>query len=398
MARVKMYPAKNGDATLVQGGREVPTTILIDGGYAGTFSDYILPDFRDLASRGLGLDLVIATHIDADHVSGLLALFKENGSSGNPRILPIREVFHNSLRSFGPTTESGGRMEPGEEALVNEITKLGYPRPGSNTGAPNEISAQAGSSLASLLLGGGYCWNRNNGFQAVSDSTFSNHAVTPSARLVVIGPPVARLEALRGWWIGEMRRLGFTGKIGGVGHFDDAFEFLCASENRSGSVEPHTIAHKRSDGRRLDEIYFPDDSITNGSSISLIIEVDSKRLLFLGDSWAEDMEKAIRTLPCTAYPMMFDAIKVSHHGSSRNTSPALLELIDSPVYLVLSNGHRHNHPDSEVLKAIVDRPTPFGRQLYFNYRTAASREMLGYVSKSRSPFSVHESYLDWIEL
>jgi hypothetical protein len=96
--------------------------------------------------------------------------------------------------------------------------------------------------------------------------------------------------------------------------------------------------------------------------------------------------------------MVFDAIKLSHHGSLRNTSPELLNLIDSPRYFISSNGERHNHPDVEVIKAIVDRPTHLHRNLYFNYSTPASRWLKGYTSKSGATFSVHENLQSAIPL
>ncbi|WP_244077728.1 hypothetical protein, partial [Aeromonas caviae] len=55
-------------------------------------------------------------------------------------------------------------------------------------------------------------------------------------------------------------------------------------------------------------------------------------------------------------PVIFDAIKVSHHGSLHNTNVELLSLIDAPIYLISSDGSRHGHPDFEVLAEIVDRP------------------------------------------
>ena len=122
------------------------------------------------------------------------------------------------------------------------------------------------------------------------------------------------------------------------------------------------------------------------------------RLLFLGDSWAEEIEKTLQALPNARFPMIFDAIKISHHGSLHNTSPTLLKLIDSPVFLISSSGNSHNHPDFEVLKAIVDRPSSFKRHLYFNYTTPASQKMQYYTSKSGAEFAIYEGITDWIEI
>lgn len=53
-----------------------------------------------------------------------------------------------------------------------------------------------------------------------------------------------------------------------------------------------------------------------------------KKILFLGDSHPCIIEQELRSLYGEG-PIWFDAVKVSHHGSSGNTSPSLLKLIDS---------------------------------------------------------------------
>lgn len=398
MPYLKMYPARNGDAFLIKGNATKPTAILIDDGYASTFQAYISPDLTHLAQLGYTLDLVVASHIDADHVSGLLAFFMLNGNSQAPKIIQVEDVWHNSLRSLAFTSVGGGSTTAADEDLLVEIRRRGYPMPVEPMVAPVEISARQGSSLAALLLGGGYRWNTRDGTGSINSTETSLFELRPDVRLRVIGPPVARFEQLHRWWIAELRRMGFAGRIGANEAFDDAFEFLCAFEDLHAGVRIEPTSLSTSANRRLDQAYLADDSVTNGSSIALIVEVGSSRLLFLGDSWAEDIEAALRTLPNATFPMSFDAIKLSHHGSLHNTSPALLELIDSPIFLISSNGERHSHPDLEVLKAIVDRPSDFRRHLHFNYTTPASQQMRCYTAKSGAAFAIYEGTTDWIEI
>ena len=398
MPYLKMYPARNGDAFLIRENATKPTAILIDGGYASTFQGCISPDLTHLAQLGYSLNLVVATHIDADHLSGLLAFFKLNGNSQAPKIIQVEDVWHNSLRSLAFSTVADSDTTPDDEDLLVEIRRRGYPMPVEPVVEPVEISARQGSSLAALLLGGGYRWNTGDGTRSINSAETSLFELRPDVRLRVIGPPVARFEHLHRRWIAELRRLGFAGRIGANDAFDDAFEFLCAFEDLRAGVRAEPTALSTSANRRLDEAYLVDDSVTNGSSIALIVEVGSSRLLFLGDSWAEDIEAALRTLPNAAFPMSFDAIKISHHGSLHNTSPALLELIDSPVFLISSNGERHNHPDFEVLQAIVDRPSDFRRHLHFNYTTPASQQMRHHAARSGAAFAIYEGTTDWIEV
>ena len=393
-----MYPARNGDAFLVREDATQPTAILIDGGYASTFTTSILPDLRHISQIGYSLDLVISTHIDADHIAGLLTFFKFNGNSQFPKIIQVKDVWHNSLRSIATTTVANGDTDPADKDLLVEIRRRGYPMFAEFAAEPVEISTRQGSSLAALLLGGGYRWNTKDGIRSINSTEMPLYELGPDMRIRVIGPPVPRFEQLRSRWINELRTMGFAGRIGTSEAFDDAFEFLCAFEDlrESVSVEPVTLSS--STNRCLDEAYVADGSVTNGTSISIIIETGYSRLLFLGDSWAEDIEVALRELPNAVFPMIYDAIKISHHGSLHNTSPMLLSLIDSPVFLISSSGERHSHPDLEVLKAIVDRPADFQRHLHFNYITPESQQMRHYNAKSGAAFTIHENTTDWIEI
>jgi beta-lactamase superfamily II metal-dependent hydrolase len=393
-----MYPANNGDAFLIKDNTTNPIAILIDGGYATTFQTFIRPDLEHLAQLGYSLDLVVATHIDADHITGLLTFFKLNGNSQAPKIIQVEHVWHNCLRSlvFAPLTD--GQMTRDDKDLLVEIARRGYPNPTEQDVQSEEISARQGSSLAALLLGGDYKWNMGDGTRSINSTDVESIEVRSDLHLRVVGPPVARLEQLKHRWIAEMRELGFTGNIGANDAFDDAFEFLSAYEDLRTSISAEQIALSASEKRCLEEVYLADSSVTNGSSISIIAKVGDTRLLFLGDSWAEDIEVALRALPDTTFPMIFDVIKISHHGSLHNTSSALLKLIDAPVFLVSSNGDRHSHPDLEVLKAIVDRPSNFQRNLYFNYSTYASQQMHHYTSMSGAAFTVYEGNVDWIEI
>lgn len=311
MPYLKMYPAGNGDAFLIRENAAKPTAILIDGGYASTFQACISPDLAHLAQLGYYLDLVIATHIDADHLSGLLAFFKLNGNSEAPKIIQVRDVWHNSLRSLAVTTVADGNMTPDDEDLLVEIRRRSYPIPAEPIVDPVEISARQGSSLAALLLGGGYRWNTGDGTRSINSADTRLFELRPDLRLRMIGPPVARLEQLHRRWIAEMRRMGFSGKIVANDAFDDAFEFLCAFEDLRTGVSAEPTALSTSAHRCLKEAYLADNSVTNGSSIAIIIEIGASRLLFLGDSWAEDIEAALRELPNAAFPMIFDAVKIS---------------------------------------------------------------------------------------
>lgn len=387
MFRLKMYPAKNGDSFLVNADGAY---ILIDAGYASTYQDFIATDLAQLAKTGERLDLVVCTHIDADHIGGLLEFFSLNGTP-DKRGIEVVDVWHNSLRSL-PHPEA---LPDGlhDRIVLEAIRRRGFPR--GAISSLNPISARQGSSLAKLLRQYGYTWNSGDGTRCIYECGLPV-SLPNNVSIQIIGPKASRLDELRDLWLRDVRKLGYTGSSQPSDLVDDAYEMWCATVPHPSFPQATQIA--ANSNRQLAEVYTPDTSIPNGSSIALLIFTGSTRLLFLGDAWAEDVVDRLKVLQPTTAPLIFDAIKVSHHGSLHNTSVELLSIVDSPCFLISSDGSRHGHPDVEVLAEIVNRPAPFKRHLFFNYETAASKQLESHKSKSGTAFSVHVAANDWIQV
>ncbi|SFH92315.1 hypothetical protein SAMN05421753_10424 [Planctomicrobium piriforme] len=377
-----MFPARNGDALLLTYDGAPQCSVLIDGGYKDTFDNHICPVLQAMAGRGACLDALVVTHIDADHITGILRLLELNGPFRSSNIIPIRLVLHNSFRNLPLDSDAEASFSKPDLELLHEIRSHGHRRPNE---VDSEISASQGSTLASLLRAGDYNWNNGDGHESISSPNVI--ALPSNVTLTLLGPTITRLTALRDWWMAKIRRLGVAGMIGQMPLLEDVFEFMCENEPGIARLDKELASHANST-TVLQDIYEPDESVTNSSSISLLCETPNSRILLPGDCWAEDLESALSSGIDLAKP--FDAIKISHHGSFHNTSPRLLRIIDSPRFFISTDGRKHGHPDIQVLKEIVDRPAEFERHLYFNYRTSASRFMASYSSKSGTPFIVHE--------
>ena len=83
MLKIKFLPAFNGDCILITTDK---FNILIDGGTQKTYSLSLVKALEEVNQ----LDLVILTHIDADHIMGLIELFKDNKTV-------VKKVWFNSL-------------------------------------------------------------------------------------------------------------------------------------------------------------------------------------------------------------------------------------------------------------------------------------------------------------
>ena len=89
---VTIFPASNGDSFLI----EIENTIiLIDGGYVNTYMNSLKPKLIALNEEGKKISHLIVTHIDKDHISGIIKLIEENKEG---ELITIDNVWHNSYR------------------------------------------------------------------------------------------------------------------------------------------------------------------------------------------------------------------------------------------------------------------------------------------------------------
>jgi glyoxylase-like metal-dependent hydrolase (beta-lactamase superfamily II) len=96
---VEMLPAEHGDCLWVEyGDPGRPSVLLIDGGTGAAATTRRLG--RRIADR-LGHDhpaaLAVVTHVDADHITGVLDLLEAPG-----RDLPFAEVWFNGWEHLAP--------------------------------------------------------------------------------------------------------------------------------------------------------------------------------------------------------------------------------------------------------------------------------------------------------
>ena len=79
--------------------------------------------------------------------------------------------------------------------------------------------------------------------------------------------------------------------------------------------------------------------------------------------------------------LSLDAVKVAHHGSKHNTNKELLESLESPSYLISTNGDQFKHPDKECLARIIKFGKP--RQIYFNYESKYTKPWLDKAAQTK---------------
>src|SRR5689334_20442773 len=100
MMKLHTIQAKFGDSFLLEYGTPVPSYILIDGGPAGNYNANLKSALTGLMKGSSILDAVIVSHVDNDHIMGVLDLLVEikyEKDTGKTPWISIRELWFNSF-------------------------------------------------------------------------------------------------------------------------------------------------------------------------------------------------------------------------------------------------------------------------------------------------------------
>jgi hypothetical protein len=328
--RVEMLPAGNGDCLWVEYGsaREVHR-ILIDAGRASTY-EALRARILALPAAERVFELLVVTHIDNDHIEGIIPLLQDTGLG-----CTFRDVWYNGWRHL--------------EGL-----------PGARP--PQDIlGAREGEFLGVLVEDAGLCWNQSFDSAMVVVPTVGDLPVRElegGMRLTLLSPTIDRLVALRDVWQTAIEDAGFLS-----GDRDAIKQQLL--KRRYLSTPADLLGVQQLPAGR-------DNSAANGASIGFLAEHDGVRALFTGDGFASVFEASLARLgasPCG--PLKVDLWKLAHHGSWQNFTPALLALVSSTRYLISTNGSGSSkHPHEKTLDYIIENHPGRGRpELIFNYRT-----------------------------
>lgn len=165
---VEMIPANEGDCILITL-IEADFRILIDGGTRETYHSFLKDRLLILREERKSLDLLVVTHIDNDHIGGIIELLMENGSSDEAKIIDIKNIWHNSYRHL--QFEKNKDIGEVEERILKKMVANGEESSElQDLLQEKEISSLQGTTLAAYILSGGYAWNQQFGGLAVSNN------------------------------------------------------------------------------------------------------------------------------------------------------------------------------------------------------------------------------------
>lgn len=94
-----------------------------------------------------------------------------------------------------------------------------------------------------------------------------------------------------------------------------------------------------------------DDRLENTVGIAFVFEMCNVRMAFLADANPRICAEGIELLYGTYVP--FDLVKLAHHGSSKNTTRRLTEIINAQNFLLSTNGH-NGKPSKQMLCRLLE--------------------------------------------
>jgi beta-lactamase superfamily II metal-dependent hydrolase len=323
--------ARKGDCLLLHyGTRKDPGLMLIDGGPGQVYDPYLRPRLMQLIQlRGLGsgqplpLDLCIVSHIDGDHITGVLELTNElvnTQDSREPQPFKVKGIWHNTFDDIiGNSPDelvASVQASYGAAALGGEPDTEGLEPSAAGVLAGIEQGYRLRADVGKLRLrinpefSGGLVMAENKG---------KSIAMGKKLTFLVAGPMKGELIALQ----------------------KDYDDWLKNPDNKKKAKA--ALAS------------FTDVSVPNLSSIVILAQVGKKRMLFTGDARGD---KILQGLELTGRlkqggEMHVDILKMPHHGSDRNIDPVFFQRIVADHYVFSGNGE-YGNPERETLQMLLD--------------------------------------------
>lgn len=337
--------ARHGDALLLHyGDAASPRLIVIDGGPSGVYTNALKPRLDEIKKARtprdrLPIRLVLVSHIDDDHINGILELtgkLVEAQQKNQDRPYQIQGLWHNSfddivgnkaqelfasLQSVAVSAASSG------EAPANLPLSL----PGAMVVANVKQGRDLRNCAEALSL------DVNKPFPGlVMAKTAGGKPVPMGGGLdfTVLGPDQERLENLQEDWDKQLKKLKLAKPA----------EVLAAAAA------------------------IVDTSVYNLSSLIILATAGDRRMLLTGDALGADIVAGLKNLNLLHdNKFHVDLLKMPHHGSSRNETLDFFHQVTADHYVCSADG-RYDNPDKQTLEWLCEARGQDKYTLHFTNR------------------------------
>ena len=288
------------------------------------------------------INLLVATHIDGDHINGCAQMLKKCPN------LQIDHIWYNCYGRVKKEDETVDLTEEQKEIL--QWVKNALPAEFDAINYKKEISAEQGKTLAREILKK-EPWRNAWNIEYITDQTPNFDLEGGFGKIVLLGPPRDALDEIEKRFKDAFNKYFMQVWNDSIRVGESLSELLIRlADAYKDKFEKKQISAKSP--QKLDAEYVKkmaekegtDTSDTNYSSIAFMLECGVHKVAMLGDSFAVTLENAIKNKYGEEHkPLDCDAIKVAHHGSNGNTSKGLLEQINSNRYFI-PGGRKDEYP------------------------------------------------------
>ena len=324
--------ARKGDCLILHyGSPEDPGLALIDGGPPSVYQPHLKPRLAEIRKmRGLDpdaplpVDMLMVSHIDDDHICGVLELTKElveAKDAQQPLPLKIKGVWHNTFDDIIGNNP--------KELLASVTSSFGTASLSGDVDVEG-LNPDAAKVLASV----------DQGFRLRDDSKALGLRINPQLKgqLVLAKAKAKKVDMGRGLSLTIVGPMNDEVKALQKAHDD----FLKKKKTKKGEA---SLAA------------FTDTSVPNLSSLVVLAEVGGKKILFTGDARGDKVLEGLELVGLLKKDgkskIKVDVLKCPHHGSDRNIDPIFFRRIPADHYIFSGNG-QHGNPERATLQMLLD--------------------------------------------
>ncbi|WP_026622977.1 hypothetical protein M728_005688 (plasmid) [Ensifer sp. WSM1721] len=361
--KITLLPSEKGDCLLIEADA---VSILADGGMPGSYASEVRGFLGKWAEdTGKDLDLAYVSHVDQDHIAGVLQLledtvqwrvFDHKHANGQPATKPpfkrppkIKRIWHNAFKAMVDESEAIGSVLAARANTLSSSTNPSLLRladafrsVANSIPEAIKVSRRIAADQLHIPLNGefGNLLAMVRGQEEISLNAASSLAVR------VIGPSKKDLEILRKYWKNWLENSKNAGSV-------DKLEAWL--EDNEGPIPPGF-------GVSIDDELGNRKSVTepNLASLMLLLEEPKPggsvaRVVLTGDGHADDILAGLTHHGRLADGdgLHVDVLKLQHHGSEHNLDRSFAKRITADHYLICANGE-HENPDLRVLEVLLD--------------------------------------------
>jgi hypothetical protein len=360
--RLTIFESDMGDCLLLEAA--TGELMLCDGGMRASYQGKVRDALARLRTDGRAIDLVYVSHVDNDHISGVLQMledeaewrvFDHHQASGDPIRQPkvprppeIRGILHNAFRD--QVTANNRAIENLLIAAAPSLYASAVPgfihaadeMQGIAAGIPEalKVSRLVGADALNIPV------NQPPGVNRPSRLMFAGQPgdtfALGSMSFTLIGPTRNELTRLRDGWNTWLRE-----------NPDRVKKIRAELRRRIDDFSSGALTASPYDLRDWNGI--PDvKGVTapNVASLMFMVEEDGKRLLLTGDAQQDFILAGLeRTGFLEDGAVHLDVLKVQHHGSEYNMDVNFARRVSADHYVFCGNGS-HGNPETGVIDIV----------------------------------------------